>query len=134
MFFFEGDDLVFIYCDWEYYGSDVRFYFEFLFYNFEDVNNIFGRKFDYIFVFDGDMGVFDGCVYELLFGVIFVVFLVIVGKSQVIFFREEYQVLVLIIFMEYVVYVMDYYKFMCKMIINIVQIFCYEYRFFNVFI
>lgn len=70
MFFFEGDDLVFIYCDWEYYGSDVRFYFEFLFYNFEDVNNIFGRKFDYIFVFDGDMGVFDGCVYELLFIVV----------------------------------------------------------------
>lgn len=62
----EGDDLAFTYCDWEHYGSDARPYSEPLFHNSEDVNNIFGRKFDYTLVLDGDTGVPDGCVYELL--------------------------------------------------------------------
>ncbi|XP_062566041.1 glucans biosynthesis glucosyltransferase H-like [Saccostrea cucullata] len=62
----EGDDLAFTYCDKEFYGRDARPYSEPLFHDSEDVNNIFGRKFDYTLVLDGDTGVPDGCVYELL--------------------------------------------------------------------
>lgn len=62
----EGDDLAFTYCDRVYYGSDARSYSEPLFHDSEDVDNIFGRKFDYTLVLDGDTGVPDGCVYDLL--------------------------------------------------------------------
>lgn len=62
----EGDDVAFTYCDGAYYGTDARAYAEPLFHESEDVNNIFGRKFDYTLVLDGDTGVPDGCVHELL--------------------------------------------------------------------
>jgi membrane glycosyltransferase len=62
----EGDDVAFTYCDGSYYGTDARPYAEPLFHESEDVNNIFGRKFDYTLVLDGDTGVPDGCVHELL--------------------------------------------------------------------
>lgn len=62
----EGDDSAFTYCDRDHYGSDARPYSEPLFYNSEDVNNIFGRKFDYTLVLDSDTGVMEGSVHELL--------------------------------------------------------------------
>ena len=62
----DGDDQAFSYCDREQYGNAARTYGEPLFYESEDVNNIFGRKFDYTMVLDGDTGVPRGGVFELL--------------------------------------------------------------------
>jgi hypothetical protein len=47
----EGDDEAFSYCDPEYYGRAARTEGEPLFYDSDDVKNIFGRKFDYTLVF-----------------------------------------------------------------------------------
>ncbi|KAK3095132.1 hypothetical protein FSP39_010663 [Pinctada imbricata] len=62
----DGDDEAFSYCDDKQYGKAARRYGEPLFYESEDVTNIFGRKFDYTMVLDGDTGVPKGGVFELL--------------------------------------------------------------------
>ncbi|XP_021378569.1 uncharacterized protein LOC110466424 [Mizuhopecten yessoensis] len=62
----EGDDVAYTYCDVEYYQKSARRYGEPLFHQSEDVSNIFGRKFDYTLVLDGDTGVPRGMVFELL--------------------------------------------------------------------
>ena len=62
----EGDNKAFSYCDPEFYGRSARKYGEPLFHASEDVNNIFGRKFDYTLVLDGDTGVPRGGVFDLL--------------------------------------------------------------------
>jgi len=62
----EGDDEAFSYCDPEYYGRAARTEGEPLFYDSDDVKNIFGRKFDYTLVLDGDTGVPKRAVFDLL--------------------------------------------------------------------
>lgn len=62
----EGDDEAFSYCDPEYYGRAARTEGEALFYDSDDVKNIFGRKFDYTLVLDGDTGVPKRAVFDLL--------------------------------------------------------------------
>lgn len=62
----EGDDEAFSYTDPEYYGKQARTFGEPLFVDSEDVENIFGRRFAYTLVLDGDTGVPEGTVFELL--------------------------------------------------------------------
>lgn len=62
----EGDDEAFTYTDPEHYGKQARPYGQPLFYDSEDVENIFDRKFDYTLVLDGDTGVTKGSVFDLL--------------------------------------------------------------------
>ena len=62
----DGDDEAYTYTDPEYYGRQARPYGQPLFYDSEDVENIFGRKYDYTLVLDGDTGVPEGSVFGLL--------------------------------------------------------------------
>lgn len=62
----EGEDEAFSYCDPYFYGKGARNEGEQLFYDSDDVKNIFGRKFDYTLVLDGDTGVPKKCVFDLL--------------------------------------------------------------------
>lgn len=62
----EGEDEAYSYCDVEFYGRSARKEGEPLFHDSDDVKNIFGRKFDYTLVLDGDTGVPKKCVFDLL--------------------------------------------------------------------
>lgn len=62
----EGDDRAYTYTDPHYYGNMARPYDQQLFYDSEDVENLFGRRFDYTLVLDADTGVPDGSVGKLL--------------------------------------------------------------------
>lgn len=62
----EGDNQAYSYTDQNLYGKMARPYGEELFYASKDVKNILGRCFDYTLVLDGDTGLSEGSVYELM--------------------------------------------------------------------
>ena len=62
----DGDDRAYTYTDPVYYGNMARPYDQPLFYDSEDVENLYGRGFDYTLVLDADTGVPDGMVDKLL--------------------------------------------------------------------
>ncbi|XP_046366202.1 glucans biosynthesis glucosyltransferase H-like [Haliotis rufescens] len=61
-----GDDEAYTYTDKDFYGRQARPFGQPLFHDSEDVENIFGRQFDYTLVLDGDTGVVRGSVFQLL--------------------------------------------------------------------
>lgn len=61
-----GDDRAYTYTDPALYGDMARPYNEPLFYDSEDVENIYRRNFDYTLVLDADTGVPDGMLRKIL--------------------------------------------------------------------
>ena len=61
-----GDKCAYTYCDTDYYDRNARFYDEPLFYDSDDVRNIYNRNFDYTLVLDSDTGLPNSAAYELL--------------------------------------------------------------------
>ena len=61
-----GDKCAYTYCDTNYYDRNARFFDEPLFYDSDDVRNIYDRNFDYTLVLDSDTGLPNSAAYELL--------------------------------------------------------------------